>query len=77
MGGELQPVDVVQPHGGKGQRQSSSASGQRPPARPPALGQTHTQESPADPDQGGEGGRLQTDPVGTAAPLLGQRDGPG
>lgn len=73
---ERQAVDVVQPHGRNGQRQSSWGSGQRPSARPPALGQTQTQKSPTVSCQGREGGRLHTDPISMAAPFLSQRNGP-
>lgn len=74
---ERQAVDVVQSHGGNGQRQSSWGPRQRISARLPVLGETQTQKGPAVPGQRGERGRVQPNPLRTAAPFLSQSNRPG
>lgn len=73
---DRQPVDVVQPHGRDGQRQSPRAPGQRPAAGPPVLGQSQTQDGAAVSGQRGERARVQSNPLRAAAPLLGQSNRP-
>lgn len=73
---ERQTVDVVQSHGWNGQRQSPWSPRQRPSARLPVLGQPQTQKGPAVSSQRGERGRIQTNPLRTAAPFLSQSNRP-
>lgn len=71
-----QAVQEVQPHRGQGQAEGRRAPGQALPPGPPVLGHPQAQQGPAVPGQGGEGHRVQADPLAAAAPLQGQRDGP-
>lgn len=74
---ERQTIDVVQSHGGNGQRQSPWSPRQRPSARLPVLGQPQTQKGPAVSSQRREWGCIQTNPLSVAAPFLSQSNRPG
>lgn len=73
---ERQMVDVVQPHGWNGQRQSSWGPRKTPSTRLPVLGQTQPQKGPAVSGQRGEWGCIQTNPLCMFAPFFGQSNRP-